>query len=257
MVHIRELSCSENNNGVITVNSKRNLCSLSIEKIRNFPLKPGYNFVLDNGQRIYQPLSELNIPPPPRNSEVFIGKLFKHIYEDELIPLFERIAPIYKFRMMLEFNQKSRGFAFATYFTPEDAEKAALILNNYPLRNNLRIAVYESVDNCRLFLGNIPKHVPASEIMLKVSEFVEGVKDVIVYEDYFNGNLHRGFAFVEFETHRFAAVARRQFSPQNLVAWGRNIRVDWANPVPRVPKMIMEKVNTYSCFILFSVMHSA
>lgn len=213
----------------------------SVQKIVHLRLRPGYVIEVENGQRIYR-LAETTFHPP-KGCEVFIGKLYKHIYEDELIPLFEKIGPLFKFRMMMDFNQKSRGFAFATYFTPEQADFAVEVLNNHPIRANLQIAVSHSVDNCRLFLGNIPKHVPADEIMNTISSYVEGVRDVIVYEDFQIDTLHRGFAFVEFESQRLAAVARRQFSPHNLNVWGSCIKVDWANPLPEVPRFVMETVN--------------
>lgn len=36
-------------------------------------------------------------PPPPRGCEVFIGKIPRDMYEDELVPVFERAGKIYEF----------------------------------------------------------------------------------------------------------------------------------------------------------------
>nr|CAH7725393.1 unnamed protein product [Callosobruchus chinensis] len=54
--------------------------------------------------------------------------------------------------------------------------------------------------------------------------------------------MNRGFAFVEFESHRAAAMARRQFNPENLIGWGKRLFVDWADPLPEVEPAVMAKV---------------
>lgn len=69
----------------------------------------GYQFVQHNGQRIFEPCPYLKLPSPPRGCEIFIGNIPKQVYEDRLIPLFETVGNIYKFRLMLDFNQKNRG----------------------------------------------------------------------------------------------------------------------------------------------------
>lgn len=54
-------------------------------------------------------------PPPPRGCEVFVGKIPRDMYEDELVPLFERAGRIYEFRLMMEFSGENRGYAFVMY----------------------------------------------------------------------------------------------------------------------------------------------
>ena len=54
-------------------------------------------------------------PPPPRGSEVFVGKIPRDMYEDELVPVFERAGHIYLFRLMMEFSGENRGYAFVMY----------------------------------------------------------------------------------------------------------------------------------------------
>lgn len=52
---------------------------------------------------------------PPRGCEVFVGKIPRDMYEDELVPLFERAGRIYEFRLMMEFSGENRGYAFIMY----------------------------------------------------------------------------------------------------------------------------------------------
>lgn len=54
-------------------------------------------------------------PPPPRGCEVFVGKIPRDMYEDELVPLFERAGKLYEFRLMMEFSGENRGYAFVMY----------------------------------------------------------------------------------------------------------------------------------------------
>lgn len=39
-----------------------------------------------------------------RGCEVFVGKIFRDMYEDELVFVFERVGKIYEFRFMMEFS---------------------------------------------------------------------------------------------------------------------------------------------------------
>lgn len=54
-------------------------------------------------------------PPPPRGCEVFVGKIPRDMYEDELVPLFEKAGTMYEFRLMMEFSGENRGYAFVMY----------------------------------------------------------------------------------------------------------------------------------------------
>ncbi|KAJ8919636.1 hypothetical protein NQ315_006162 [Exocentrus adspersus] len=213
------------------------------KKLWVFAQKNGYQIIQTNGQRVYEPSASKNVKPPPRGCEIFIGKLHKNLYEDELIPLFETIGPLYKFRLMLDFREQTRGYAFATYFCRAHAEQAVRQLDGYQIRNGLKIGVFMSVDNRRLYLGNLPTSVTRLELKETLYRYVDGITDIIMYSDYVRPELNRGFAFVEFENHRLAAMARRQFAPENLVVWGQPLYVDWADPLPEVHPDIMAKVS--------------
>ncbi|XP_074035035.1 probable RNA-binding protein 46 isoform X2 [Leptinotarsa decemlineata] len=110
------------------------------------------------------------------------------------------------------------------------------------MRPKLHIGVYKSVDNCRLFIGNLPEDKTKEDVVEMLSKYVDGITNVIMYPNYEKPWLSRGFVFVEFQTHRLAAMARRQFAPDNLIAWGQRMHVDWADPLPEVDPKIMTKV---------------
>lgn len=68
--------------------------------------------------------------------------------------------------------------------------------------------------------------------------------DVIVYPSASDKTKNRGFAFVEYETHRAAAMARRKLMTGRVQLWGHQIAVDWAEPETEVDEDIMSQVHT-------------
>ncbi|KAM9330439.1 putative RNA-binding protein 46 [Gastrophryne carolinensis] len=205
--------------------------------------RTGYNMVQQNGQRKYGgPPPGWEGPPPPRGCEVFVGKIPRDMYEDELVPIFERAGEIYEFRLMMEFSGENRGYAFVMYTNREDALQAIRMLNNYEVRPGKLIGVCVSLDNCRLFIGAIPKEKKKEEILEEMRKVTDGVVDVIVYPSANDKTKNRGFAFVEFESHRAAAMARRKLIPGTFQLWGHSIQVDWADPEKEVDEETMQRV---------------
>ncbi|XP_074666258.1 putative RNA-binding protein 46 [Strix aluco] len=193
--------------------------------------KTGYSMVQENGQRRFGgPPPGWAGPPPPRGCEVFVSKIPHDLYEDELVPVFERAGKIYEFRLMMRFSGENRGYAFVMYTAEEEAQLAIEILNNYEIRPGRFIGVCVSSNNCRLFIGGIPKEKKKEEILREMKKVTEGVVDVTVCPDATDKTKTRGFAFVQYESHRAAAVARRSLIPGALQLWGHTIRVDWAQP---------------------------
>ncbi|KAM4807686.1 putative RNA-binding protein 46 [Rhinophrynus dorsalis] len=205
--------------------------------------KTGYSMVQENGQRKFGgPPPGWEGPPPPRGCEVFVGKIPRDMFEDELVPVFERAGKIYEFRLMMEFSGDNRGYAFVMYTNKEEALLAIRILNNYEIRPGKFIGVCVSLDNCRLFIGAIPKEKKKEEIFDEMKKVTEGVVDVIVYPSATDKTKNRGFAFVEYESHRAAAMARRKLIPGTFQLWGHTIQVDWADPEKEVDDETMQRV---------------
>ena len=205
----------------------------------------GYPITQNNGQRRFGPPSNCIGSTPTRGSEVFVGKLPRDCFEDELVPVFETVGKVYELRLMMDFNGQNRGYAFVVYFTKKDAQKAVRTLNNYEIRKGRLLGVCQSVDNCRLFVGGIPKKVKRDEILDEISKVTDHVIDVIVYPSANDKSKNRGFAFVEFESHRAAAMARRKLMSGRIQLWGHPIAVDWAEPEQDVDEEIMEQVFAY------------
>ncbi|XP_060923430.1 RNA-binding protein 47 isoform X6 [Limanda limanda] len=204
--------------------------------------RTGYSMIQENGQRKYGPPPGWNGASPPRGCEIFVGKIPRDVYEDELVPVFESVGRIYEMRLMMDFDGKNRGYAFVMYTEKHEAKRAVRELNNYEVRPGRLLGVCSSVDNCRLFIGGIPKTKKREEILEEVSKVTEGVLDVIVYASAADKMKNRGFAFVEYESHRAAAMARRKLMPGRIQLWGHQIAVDWAEPEIDVDEDVMETV---------------
>jgi Q family heterogeneous nuclear ribonucleoprotein R len=213
----------------------------------------GYPVRQENGQRKTGPPPDWPTTrhPPGRGCEVFVGKLPRDSFETELFPLFERCGQIYEMRLMMDFSGFNRGYAFITYTNRDDAKRCVKELNNYEIRSNHLIGVCQSVDNCRLFVGGIPKTKKREEILEEMCKVTEGVVDVIVYPSANDKTKNRGFAFVEYESHRSAAMARRKLLPGSIQLWGQQIAVDWAEPENQVDEDVMANVKKLFFYFLF------
>ncbi|XP_078458723.1 putative RNA-binding protein 46 [Lampetra planeri] len=200
------------------------------EALVNLVLRTGYNMIQENGQRKFGPPPDWQGPPPARGCEVFLGKIPRDLYEDELVPVLEMVGKLYLLRLMMEFSGENRGYAFATYTTRSDAVAAIKKLNNFEIRPGHHIGACISVDNCCLYIGGLPKDKKQEEVMKAMSSATKGVVDVKMSVCPSDKTRNRGYAFIEYESHHAAAMARRKLVPDDFELWGHTIKVDWADP---------------------------
>lgn len=61
---------------------------------------------------------------------MFVGKIPRDLYEDELVPLFESAGAIWDLRLMMDpLSGQNRGYAFITYCNKDDAQKAVKLVS--------------------------------------------------------------------------------------------------------------------------------
>jgi len=143
---------------------------------------------------------------------------------------------------MMKLTGGNRGFCFVMYLTRAEAWRAVCQANGLEIRPGRALVVSISVDNNRLFVCGLPRQRRHLEILTEMRRLVDGVRDVIVYPDVCDKQRNRGFAFVEFDTHSDAAIARRRLVATGVKVWGVNLAVDWAEPEPEFDDDIMNKV---------------
>lgn len=184
---------------------------------------------------------------PPQGCECFVGKLPRDLFEDELIPVFEKYGRIWDLRLMIDPSSGfSKGYCFVTYCEKNDAQTAAKALNDFEIRPGKEIRVNLSVANIKLFIGNIPKTKTKEELKSEFTKIVEGLSEVIIYHqgEAENDKLkNRGFCFLEFIDHKSASVAKRKLSSSRFNrVFNREIAVDWADPNDEPDEETMAKV---------------
>ena len=73
---------------------------------------------------------------------------------------------------------------------------------------------------------------------------VDGITDVIIYnspDDVKKKN--RGFAFLEYDSHKSASMAKHRIGSGYTRVWGCDIIVDWADPQEEPDEETMSKVS--------------
>ena len=64
------------------------------------------------------------------NLQIFVGKIPRDLFEDELVPLFEKAGPIWDLRLMMDpLTGLTRGYAFVTFCTKEAAQEAVKLVS--------------------------------------------------------------------------------------------------------------------------------
>ena len=95
-------------------------------------------------------------PAPDRGTEIYCYRIPRDCFEDELVPVFQSVGRLYELRLMIEFSGANRSYCYVRYCNSDDAKKAILMLNNYPIRQGYPLAVTRSVDNRKLCIKTVP-----------------------------------------------------------------------------------------------------
>ena len=214
------------------------------DKIKSILERTGYKLDVTTGQRKY------GGPPPnwigaaPGNGcEVFCGKIPKEMYEDELIPLFEKFGTLWDLRLMMDpMTGTNRGYAFITFTSRNAANNAVRHLDNYEVKPGKCLKTNISVPNLRLYVGNIPKSKGKIEISDEFGRLTTGLKDVIIYNSPDDKKKNRGFCFLEYESHKAASLAKRRLGTGRVKVWSCDIIVDWADPMEEPDEDIMSQI---------------
>lgn len=124
-----------------------------------------------HGQRFCQTLKALEyIKLPDKGHEVYVAKLPRDCYEDEIYPMFSKAGEIYETRIMMDFSGSNRGFCYVKYFTRQAAVNAVKLLHNQEIRPGHRLVVHKSLEKNTLTVYNVDKHIDEITVA-QVSDF--------------------------------------------------------------------------------------
>ena len=221
-------------------------------KLTEILSRTGYTLNVTTGQRKYGgPPPDWVGSSPGKSCELYCGNIPRDLYEDDLIPMFEKCGKIWELRLMMDGSMTghNRGFAFVTFTSPDEAMKAVQELHNLDVAPGQHLIVKNAVSNTRLFVGNIPKSKSQEEIAAEFEKYGGGLIEVLIYpaNEKNAKNLNRGFCFLDYKTHQSANQAKKSLSSGRSRVWGCDIIVDWADPQEEPDKEIMDTVKILYC----------
>jgi RNA recognition motif-containing protein len=102
-------------------------CQITV-RLLDLMYKTQYELVQENGQRrLTAPELTKEHRERIKGAEIFLGRLPRDCYEDELMPVLEKAGRLLELRLMLDFSGTTRGYAFALYTDAKIARNACLV----------------------------------------------------------------------------------------------------------------------------------
>lgn len=176
--------------------------------------------------------------------QLFCGHLPFEVNEMEIFNLFEPFENLQEVLLMTNPSSgQSRGFAFVTFTSAESSASALAALNEFEIRDGIRLKLNTYTPNKCLYIGNIPKSKDSVELKSKFVEYFDRIVDVITYRSLeCPAQKNRGFCFIQFESHDAARIAKSKITRKALSIWGTPIFVDWADALDVPDESIMSEV---------------
>merc|ERR1719402_733881 len=211
------------------------------DKIAALLERTKYRLKRMQGERTYRAPDFQDGEMAGKDCEVFIGNLPMDMYEDALIPVLEAFGTLRETRLKMDpASGLGRGFCFVVYGDAEEAKTCVKALKNYEIAPHHRLKVNIQLQNCRLYVGNIPKKMNKDQLISEFSKFVSGVVDCVVYNTPEFAN--RGFCFLDFDTHKAASDAKRQLPEFPLFGQQKQVGTAWAEKQEEPGEDVMSQV---------------
>ncbi|NXU46662.1 DND1 protein, partial [Drymodes brunneopygia] len=189
----------------------------------------GIKLVQINGQRRYGgPPPGWVGGPPPAGTEVYIARLPQDVYENTLIPLFESVGRLYEFRLMMTFSGLNRGFAYARYASPQDAQSAIATFHRFQVRRGCAIVVCRSTQKRELVISGLDASVSQQELEAMLQMVTEGIRSVTLHTSPFHREA--SLAVLKYKSHEAAALAKKALMEGNVRLREEGMKVEWLDP---------------------------
>ncbi|XP_064596695.1 APOBEC1 complementation factor-like [Liolophura sinensis] len=186
--------------------------------------RTGYSIRQEKRQRKYGgPPPDWESPVPLKSCEIFVGGIPRDCYEDELVPVFEKIGKIYELKLVMKPRSAfHRGYGFIMYTDKEHANQAVKELNNYEIRKGQLLGVRKTGRRV-LHVGHLMWTTTEDKIRKLCSQVVgrdnavERVKKI------------RDHAFIHFRDRDAAIMAMTKLNGMNVE--GAYIEAEWAKGI--------------------------
>lgn len=188
------------------------------------------NVIQSNGCRIYtNPLGSSKFPIPTDKIEIFVRNLPRDCFEDEILPHFERFGPIYKFRLLIDYDNLTRGYGYLIFYLEKSALIALDLMGYYIIRKDIIMDVEKSFEKSCLLAMNIPSNHTDEAIKQQFLKIFKQITSITI-------NRHNELnmkenntckALLEFPNHKDALTAKQYGSKGTLNLWGKSVKILW------------------------------
>ncbi|ESN89902.1 hypothetical protein HELRODRAFT_158131 [Helobdella robusta] len=154
--------------------------------------------------------------PDSDTIKMFMGQISRSLDEDNLKAYLSEYGQVYEVKIIRDkVSGKSRGCAFVTFYSRKDALTAQMALHNLITMPGLAHPIQmtpadganqksSAVEDRRLFIGKISKHITEEELQSAFTPFGE-IEDMFIVREPNDPTLCRGCAFVTY-VHRDSAL---------------------------------------------------
>ena len=183
-----------------------------------------------NGCRIWiNPDSNHEIPE--KKIEIFINNLPKDFFEIDILPHFERFGPVYQFRLLIDYDNRNRGFAYLVYYYEKSALTCLDLMGYFVAKPGLILDVERSQQRSHLLALNVPSNLQYSEIEQGFRSIYPDLKNVFVRQTASKqGEMpsKNTSVLLTFPDHETALNAKRWSGVGSVNIWSRNVKILWA-----------------------------
>ena len=155
-------------------------------------------------------------------TSLFVGNLSKDVREEYLVEIFSVVGPIDSIEVVRDrVTRQSLGYAYITFSSAQDAERALDSLNYYTIKGRALCLVYkwtQSFDVSSfeiIFVKNLHSDVTSRDLLETFSQF-GNILDCRVTVDEGPAGKSQGFGFVRFQTREEAKKAVKCTNGQKL-----------------------------------------
>jgi RNA recognition motif-containing protein len=134
---------------------------------------------------------------------------------------------IYEFRLMMNYDNKNRGYAFLKYTCAQDAAKSMEVMNHFIFENGAKLSIQRSYNKCRLYVGKFPKSLTPSVLEATFRGVFPTLHKFIQHYRTTADGENRGFGILEFTNHKDALEAKKISTPSGLELFGVTLKVSW------------------------------